>query len=98
MAKGRTLTDGPAAFVRGAIERERARRGDTLKPIEIVKVALSAYLARTFSDEPADALPAEVESPDRVNLRHGTQSAVDRLLFNANYWRAAYESLNAAGA
>ena len=92
MAKGRTQTDGPAAFVRGTIERERAKRGDTLKPIEIVKVALSAYLARTFSDEPADALPAEVESPDRTNLRRGTQSAVDRLLFNANYWRAAYEN------
>lgn len=92
MAKGRTQTDGPAAFVRGAIERERAKRGDTLKPIEIVKVALSAYLARTFSDEPTDALPAEVESPDRTNLRRGTQSAVDRLLFNANYWRAAYEN------
>ena len=33
-----------------------------------------------------------MESPDRVNLRRGTQSAVDRLLFNANYWRAAYEN------
>ena len=31
------------------------------------------------------------ESDDKKGLQRGTQSAVDRLLFNANYWRAAYE-------
>lgn len=120
MAKSTVQTEPVAADVRRAIERERARRGDTLKPIEVLKAALSAYLSRTNSDEQAaapahptangkrgrvsaasgrlgtpgtsTAAPApDIESADRISLRRGTQSAVDRMLFNANYWRAAYE-------
>ncbi len=68
------------------------RRGDTLKPIEIVKVALSAYLAFASGEASVPAGAVFVESPDAAGLRRGTQSAVDRLLFNANYWRAAFES------
>lgn len=98
MAKGTTQTEPIATYVRHAIERERVKRGDTLKPIEIVKVALSAYLSRIGDDEIAiaqtrcsSAPASDVESTDRISLRRGTQSAVDRMLFNANYWRAAYE-------
>lgn len=38
------------------------------------------------------AAKTPLESTDNAALRRGTQAAVDRLLFNANYWRAAYES------
>ena len=155
--------------VRDALDREAAKRAD-LKPIEIVKLAISAYQAFAFNAA-ADAAPATnanapgaalrgaslqgasgaassgaipqgasgtafhdvvpqgasnaascgaapqgasgaasrgaapqgasspavgsiapaFESADRMGLRRGTQASVDRLLFNVNYWRAAYE-------
>ena len=74
--------------VRIALEREKAKRASTLKPIEVVKIAISAYQAFTGSD---DFKAPAVESDDRAGLRRGTQASVDRLLFNVNYWRAAYE-------
>lgn len=74
--------------VRDALERELRKRD--LKPIEVVKVAISAYQAYgNAGANPADAPMAE--SADRAGLRRGTQASVDRLLFNVNYWRAAYE-------
>ena len=74
--------------VRAAIERERDKRADDIKPIEIVKAAICGYQAYLATDAPNQAA---VESEDRAGLRRGTQAAVDRLLFNANYWRSAYE-------
>ena len=71
-----------------ALDRELDRRDGNLKPIEIVKVAISSYQAHIAAKEPA---PNVFESEDKQGLRRGTQAAVDRLLFNANYWRAAYE-------
>ena len=74
--------------VRAAIEHEQGKRGGDIKPIEIVKVAICGYQAYLYAGE--SEVP-DVESEDRAGLRRGTQAAVDRLLFNANYWRAAYE-------
>lgn len=111
MSKSRPRAERPVDAVRRALERERTRRKDGLKPIEIVKAAISAYLAHEYAQEPAGtpavcddaASPASHESThplssgapfiseDRRSLRRGTQAAVDRLLFNANYWRSAYE-------
>nr|WP_286142550.1 hypothetical protein [Adlercreutzia caecimuris] len=92
MARKRSQAARSADAVKASIERERAKRADTLKPIEIVKAALSAYLAFTFNEDYADDAAPRLESPDAAGLRRGTQAAVDRLLFNANYWRAAYET------
>lgn len=92
MARNRTKATSPSDAVSRALTRELERRDGDMKPIELVKVALSAYLSFTFSEDP-DATPHHAaESDDCAGLRRGTQSAVDRLLFNANYWRAAYES------
>lgn len=74
--------------VRAALDREAGKRAD-LKPIEVVKIAISAYQA--YAEGDSDDIPA-VESADSAGLRRGTQASVDRLLFNVNYWRAAYES------
>ena len=74
--------------VRIALDRERHKRASALKPIEIVKIAISAYQAYTGND---DSNAPATESSDRAGLRRGTQASVDRLLFNVNYWRAAYE-------
>ena len=99
-----------------ALAHEKERRKSELKPIEIVKIAISAYQSfywnsalEPIGEEPGghDA-PAEptcmqshetsapspspiAESDDRAGLRRGTQASIDRLLFNVNYWRAAYE-------
>ena len=73
--------------IEAALDREAQKRSEGLKPIEIVKVAISAYLAYSQVDAPEGV----VESDDRVGLRRGTQASLDRMLFNANYWRAAYE-------
>ena len=75
--------------VREAVSKEAAKRADGLKPIEIVKVAICAYQGYVNAEVKAPAAP--VESDDKAGLRRGTQAAVDRLLFNANYWLAAYE-------
>ena len=93
MTKVRQRASLPVDAVKLALERERQKRED-IKPIELLKVALSAYLAFTFNEDDANATAAKtpLESTDNAALRRGTQAAVDRLLFNANYWRAAYES------
>lgn len=84
--------------VREALQRERAKRKASLKPIEIVKVTLSAYLSYTYREECTSNINSNpngtvvIESADTTALRRGTQSAIDHLLFNANYWCAAYES------
>ena len=75
--------------VREAIDKEEAKRPAGLKPIEIVKAAICAY--QGFVNEEADKPASLIESTDRIGLRRGTQAAVDRLLFNANYWLASYE-------
>lgn len=93
MTKVRQRASLPVDAVKLALERERQKRED-IKPIELLKVALSAYLAFTFNEDDASAktVKTPLESTDNAALRRGTQAAVDRLLFNANYWRAAYES------
>lgn len=93
MTKVRQRASLPVDAVKLALERERQKRED-IKPIELLKVALSAYLAFTFNEDDASATGGKTprESTDSAALRRGTQAAVDRLLFNANYWRAAYES------
>lgn len=92
MVSKRPQATRPVDAVQKALKRERTKRKDDLKPIEIVKMALSSYLACTYTEDATlDASQATVESPDSAGLRRGTQAAIDRLLFNANYWRAAYE-------
>ena len=93
MTKVRQRASLPVDAVKLALVRERQKR-EGIKPIELLKVALSAYLAFTFNEDDANATAAKtpLESTDNAALRRGTQAAVDRLLFNANYWRAAYES------
>lgn len=73
--------------VQEALDRQAKSRADR-KPIEIVKAAICAYQAYCFSRQNDSG---ELESPDRAGLRRGTQASVDRLLFNVNYWRSAYE-------
>ena len=91
--KRRSVANRPVDAVTAALKREAAKRGDALKPIEVVKVALATYLSLTFREERDEELTTpRLESPDAAGLRRGTQAAVDRLLFNANYWRAAYET------
>ena len=89
MTKSKPKPQRAVDAVRTAIDREEAKRSSGLKPIEIVKVAICAYQGFAFdgTEEPTSS----VESADRIGLRRGTQAAVDRLLFNANYWLAAYE-------
>ena len=94
MTKVRQRASLPVDAVKLALEREHQKRED-IKPIELLKVAPSAYLAFTFNEDEANAkatTKTPLESTDSAALRRGTQAAVDRLLFNANYWRAAYES------
>ena len=92
MTKPKPRPATAADAVREALVREQGKRTDGLKPIEIVKVAISAYQAYVgpaIADE-RETIPV-VESDDRVGLRSGRQSTIDNLLFNANYWLAAYE-------
>lgn len=88
--KPKALAKTSIDAVRDALRREEARRGDYFKPIEIVKFAIHSYQSRAFISEAPSLCPA-VESEDRMGLRRGTQASIDRLLFNINYWRAAYE-------
>lgn len=82
-----------AEAVSAALDRERAKRSGDMKPIELVKYALAAYLAFVNAEDEEWGLGHGVfESNDSRDLRHGTKAAVDRMLFNANYWRAAYET------
>lgn len=90
MARTRAQMMQPVDAVSGALEREWARRGGNLKPIEILKVAFSAFLSATQSSE-GDLETSAFASPERQALARGNYAAVDALLFNANYWRAAYE-------
>ena len=89
MTKPKPRPATAAAAVRTALDRERAKRPDGLKAIEIVKTAIGAFQAYINLTDPSPA--GAVESDDRAGLRRGKQSSVDRLLFNANYWLAAYE-------
>ena len=86
MTKPKPKPQQAEGAVRAALERELRKRD--LKPIEIVKIAISAYQA--YHDD-TDRAAAAAESADRTGLRRGTQASIDRLLFNVNYWRAAYE-------
>lgn len=75
--------------IKASLSREVSKRPNGLKPIEIVKVAICSYQDHVNAGAPGDA--TTLESADRVGLRRGTQASVDRMLFNANYWLAAYE-------
>ena len=75
--------------VAASLRREMEKRPDGLKPIEIVKIAICAY--QHHVNEEALEPGVSTESADRTGFRRGTQAAIDRLLFNANYWLAAYE-------
>ena len=50
MTKVRQRASLPVDAVKLALERERQKRED-IKPIELLKVALSAYLAFTFNED-----------------------------------------------
>ena len=89
MTKPKPRPKSAAAAVNAAIERELKRR--SLKPIEIVKLGICAFQSFYSAGLQENKDIADAESPDRAGLRRGTQSAVDRLLFNANYWLDAYE-------
>lgn len=89
MTKPKPRPQRAADAIRQAVDKEKSKRDGGLKPIEIVKVAICAYQSYVNIDD--EKLPTICESADRVGLRRGTQAAVDRLLFNANYWLAAYE-------
>lgn len=101
MTKPKTKPATSSDAVRAALEREEAKRPEGLKPIEIVKVAISAFQAYEYArGNASNAAVGErksltrstlVESDDRIGLRRGTQASIDRLLFNVNYWRGAYE-------
>ncbi|WP_350453968.1 RyR domain-containing protein [Slackia heliotrinireducens] len=94
MTKRKPLPPTAADAAREALraeERKRASAGNPLKPIEVLKTIIAAYQAYVFATEGASADNGAVVSDDRQGLARGTQSAVDRMLFNANYWLAAYE-------
>ena len=54
MTKVRQRASLPVDAVKLALEREHQKRED-IKPIELLKVALSAYLAFTFNEDEANA-------------------------------------------
>lgn len=94
MTKPKKRESTVAEAVRVAIEREKENRGSALKPIEIVKVGIAGYLSYMNAMEPPEATNAPAPmavSTDRKGIHRGTWAAVDRMLFNVNYWRAAYE-------
>ena len=78
MTKVRQRASLPVDAVKLALEREHQKRED-IKPIELLKVALSAYLAFTFNEDDASATGGKTprESTDSAALRRGTQAAVD---------------------
>ncbi len=90
MTKPKPRPKSAAAAVTFAIERELERR--SLKPIEIVKLAICAYQSYYSTVLQESEAAVRAESSDRAGIRRGTQSSVDRLLFNANYWLDAYEN------
>ena len=65
MTKVRQRASLPVDAVKLALEREHQKRED-IKPIELLKVALSAYLAFTFNEDDANAT-ATAKTPLRVN-------------------------------
>ena len=89
MTKPKPRPERAVDAARESLAQEKAKREGGLKPIEIVKVAICAFQDHANAVAPGAA--ATVESSDRAGLRRGTQASVDRLLFNANYWLAAYE-------
>lgn len=90
MTKPKPKPASAAAAAQEALEREVARRNVALKPIEIVKVAIGAHQAFHFDAAHVRA-GEDVQSEDRTAFQRGTQASTDRVLFNVNYWRAAYE-------
>lgn len=95
MTKPKPKPETAVKAVEDALARESAKRTDGIKPVEIVKLGISAYQSFIYNREieSGEGEPIPEESPDRAKLRRGTQSAVDRMIFNANYWRDAYEEL-----
>lgn len=91
MTKPKPKPETVAEAVRSSIARENEKRAGDIKPIEIVKAAICSYQAFHCSRDHDEAREHVVESADKAGLRRGTQASVDRLLFNANYWLAAYE-------
>lgn len=96
MTKRKRAFTTASEAVSAAIASEKAKRGNDLKPIEVVKTALCAYQAHVNGDAAARAKAAsrgarKVESQDREGFRRGRQDAMDRMLFNVNYWLDAYE-------
>ena len=89
MTKPKPKPKGALDAVRSALEKEEQKRTDGLKPIEVVKVVLCAYQSYVY--KPGAQPDVLAESRDRTELRRGTQASMDRLLFNVNYWRSAYE-------
>ncbi len=89
MTKPKPKPQSALEAVRVALEHEEQKRTGELKPIEVLKVAFCAFQAHAFL--PIAQPNALAESSDRAALRRGTQAAMDRLLFNVNYWRSAYE-------
>ncbi len=89
MTKPKPRPERAVDAVKMALSKELSKRPGGLKPIEIVKVAICAF--QSFANADALAPFVAVESDDRSGLRRGTQAAIDRLLFNANYWLNAYE-------
>ena len=81
MTKVRQRASLPVDAVKLALEREHQKRED-IKPIELLKVALSAYLAFTFNEDDASATGGKTPraSTDSAALRRGTQAALQREL------------------
>ena len=69
MTRVRQRASLPVDAVKLALERERQKRED-IKPIELLKVALSAYLAFTFNEDDASATGGKTprESTDSAAL------------------------------
>lgn len=65
MTKVRQRASLPVDAVKLALEREHQKRED-IKPIELLKVALSAYLAFTFNEDEANA-KGDGQDASRVN-------------------------------
>ena len=67
MTKVRQRASLPVDAVKLALEREHQKRED-IKPIELLKVALSAYLTFTFNEDEANAKATAKTVPPRSAL------------------------------
>ena len=75
----------------GHVNAETDASNQSLAPVQSAAPATPAASATAAASATPIQQIAPVESADRIGLRRGTQASVDRLLFNANYWLAAYE-------